>query len=69
MKLNPLLQCCKMVRHTLKILQHLLQDFLSVSDHFTALRSKGLNSFLWRVVSMLFFTLHESGFNLLSSSI
>ena len=31
-----------MVRHTLKILQHLLQDFLSVSDHFTTLRSKGL---------------------------
>ena len=26
-----------------KILQHLLQDFSSVSDHFTALRSKGLN--------------------------
>ena len=23
-----------MVRHTFKILQHLLQDFLSVSDHF-----------------------------------
>ena len=32
-----------MVRHTLKILQHLLQDFLSVSDHFTAMRSKGLS--------------------------
>ena len=23
-----------MVRHTLRILQHLLQDFLSVPDHF-----------------------------------
>ena len=31
-----------MVRHTLKILQHLRQDFKSVSDHFTILRSKGL---------------------------
>ena len=26
------------VRHTLKLLQHLLQDFLSVSDHFETLR-------------------------------
>ena len=37
-----------MVRHTLKILQHLqqlLQDFLSVSDHFTTLRGKGLKRF------------------------
>ena len=32
-----------MVRHTLKILQQMLQDFESVSDHFTTLRSKGLN--------------------------
>ena len=32
-----------MVRHTLKILQRLLQDFYSVSDHFTTLRSKGLS--------------------------
>ena len=31
-----------MVRHTLKILQHLLQDFKSVSEHFTTLRSKRL---------------------------
>ena len=31
-----------MVRHTLKILQHLLQDFYNVSDHFTTLRSKCL---------------------------
>ena len=37
-------QCRKMVRHTLKILQHLLQDFQSVFDHFTTLRSKRLNS-------------------------
>ena len=27
-----------MVRHTLKILQQMLQDFQSVSDHFTILR-------------------------------
>ena len=32
----------KMVRHTLKILQHLQQDCQSVSDHFTTLRSKWL---------------------------
>ena len=31
-----------MVKHTLKILQQMLQDF-KVSDHFTTLRSKGLN--------------------------
>ena len=31
-----------MVRYSLKILQHLLQDFQSVSDHFTTLQSKGL---------------------------
>ena len=31
-----------MVRFTLKILQNLLQDFESVSDHFATLRSKGL---------------------------
>ena len=29
-------------RHTLKILQQLLQDFLSVSDHFGTLGIKGL---------------------------
>ena len=31
-----------MLRHNLKILQHLLQDFKSVYDHFMTLRSKGL---------------------------
>ena len=31
-----------MVGHTLKILQQLLQDFLSVSDHFGTLCIKGL---------------------------
>ena len=30
-----------MIRHALKILQHLLQDFC-VSDHFMTLQSKGL---------------------------
>ena len=34
----------KMVRHTLKILQQMQQDFLSVSDHFGTLCIKGLNS-------------------------
>ena len=37
------LLCRKMVRHTLKILQQMLQGFYSVCDHFTTLRSKGLN--------------------------
>ena len=31
-----------MVRRNLKILQHLLQDFKSASDHFGTLRIKGL---------------------------
>ena len=31
-----------MVRHTLEILQYLLQDFQSVLDHFATLRNKGL---------------------------
>ena len=31
-----------MVGHTLKILQQMLQDFKSVPDYFTTLRSKGL---------------------------
>ena len=38
-------QCRKMVRRTLKILQQMLQDFKSVSDHFTTLRSNGLKYF------------------------
>ena len=38
-----------MVRHALKILQQMLQDFESVPHHFTALRSKGLSvhKYLW----------------------
>ena len=42
------------------------------SNQFIFLHFPGLwnlNSFTWRVVSMLFLTLRESGFNLLSSSI
>ena len=31
-----------MVRHTIKILQQMLQDFYSVSDHFGTLCIKGL---------------------------
>ena len=34
--------CLKIVRHTLKILQNLLQDFQSVSDLFGILCVKGL---------------------------
>ena len=33
-----------MVRHTLKILQQMLKDFYSVSDHFGTLWIKGLNT-------------------------
>ena len=33
-----------MVRHTLKILQQMQQDFLSAFDHFTTLQSKGLRT-------------------------
>ena len=39
----------------------------SLLPHFPGLQN--LNSFTWRVVSMLFLTLHECSFNLLSSSI
>ena len=34
-----------MVRHTLKILQQMLQDFKSEPDHFGALRIKGSSEF------------------------
>ena len=48
-----------MVRHTLKILQQVLQDFSSVSDHFTKLRSKGLStdlftSLTWETIKVTF---------------
>ena len=33
-----------MVRHVLKILQHLLEDFQSVPDHFEILCIKGLRN-------------------------
>ena len=35
-----------MVRQSLKILQHLLQDFQSVSGHFGKLCLKGLNYYM-----------------------
>ena len=35
-----------MVRHTLKILQQMLQDFLSTSDHFGTLGINGLFFFI-----------------------
>ena len=44
-------QCRKMIRHTLKILQQLMQDFYIVSDHFTMLRSKGFRS----ILTLIFF--------------
>ena len=47
-----------MVRHTFKILQHLLQDFKSVSDHFGTLCIKGLTyvaiarmNWIWHICS------------------
>ena len=46
-----------MVRHTLKTLQQILQDFESVSNHFTTLRSKGLKS-VSNVISA-YFTIHK----------
>ena len=43
-----------MVRHTLKILQHLLQDFYSVPDHFGTLCIKGLKLVHEQVVNKPF---------------
>ena len=43
-----------MVRHTLKIMQQMLQDFQSVSDHFGELCIKGLKSVLERLLFCLF---------------
>ena len=37
-----------MVRHTVKVLHHLLQDFQSVSDHFGILCNKKLKGEIWR---------------------
>ena len=37
-----------MVRHTLKLLPQMPLDFQSVSDHFTTMRSKELQSFIIR---------------------
>ena len=49
-----------MVRHTLKILQQMLQDFKSVSDHFEILCIKGL------IMEMLIKLSTESlGYNLI----
>ena len=41
-----------MVRHTSKILQHLLQDFKCVSDHFGTLCIKGLKVSPTKTVSV-----------------
>ena len=44
-----------MVRHTLKILQQMLQDFLSTSDYFRTLGINGLFFFysIYQAVSQL----------------
>ena len=42
-----------MVRHTLKILPQMLQDFKSVSDHFGTLYIKGLTR-EWKNKSLTF---------------
>ena len=67
-------QCRKMVRHTLKILQHLLRDFKSVSDNFTILQSKRLTSkilyffhILCQVAGLLFLYLLKKSRNSLFS--
>ena len=44
-----------MVRHTLKVLQQTLQDFKSVPDHFTILRSKALNTVVLNESTALYF--------------
>ena len=44
-----------MVKHTLKIFQHLLQEFQSVSKHFGILRNQGLG-----VIAQLTHNLHCS---------
>ena len=43
-----------MVRHTLKILQHLLQGFQSVSDHIGTLCITGLKSCLFIKWTLIF---------------
>ena len=42
-----------MVRHSLKILQHLPPDFSRVPDYFMALRSKGLKKKLIQEMQLL----------------
>ena len=41
--------CPKMVRNTWRILQQMLQDFYSVSNHFRTLCIEGLNEHMWRL--------------------
>ena len=48
-----------MVRHILKILQHLLQEFSSVSDHFRTLYIKGITNTLPQSVNEYTLTLLE----------
>ena len=45
MSFNPLMHNVPKWSDTLKILQHLLQDIKSVSDHFGTLCIKGLMTF------------------------
>ena len=42
-----------MVTHTIKILQHLLQDFKSVPDHFGKLHIKSLNKLTGKNIARL----------------
>ena len=60
-----------MVRHTLKILQQMLQDFKSVSDHFRTLCIKGLkqsrfekcNTHVFYLVDLIFVSCVVGVFN------
>ena len=45
-----------MVRHILTVLPQILQNFQSVSDHFTTLRNKGLNAIKVIMISIRSFT-------------
>ena len=41
-----------MIKHTLKILQQMLQDFKSVSDHFGTSCIKGLKSVVYFIIPL-----------------
>ena len=66
-----------MIRHTLKTLQQMLQDFQCVSDHFGTLCIKWLKVILEKVLKMfvlkarlyVFFLFHDSPYCVRSLSV